>query len=351
VSANFGLTLGQFNVKSYGAKVDGSTDDTSAVQAAITACANAGGGEVYFPPGICVIGGAMQNTSHENAQLILPEIDISSAGLPISITLRGASPPNPAWWGNHGYNLGTGGSILRSTYTGGNGTQAMLAGYSAFTYANATGVHLAVRDLEFRVPVNPTLSALNLSGVMGCDLDRVFCQSANASGASGWTQPSTSGATGIITPAINNGAVVRLGQVTTAGFYYGYQVSEHCLGVNVQAFGCQYAMALNNSYHSVHFDRFGSYFGANGITVLASAEPVRLTIDNYNIEQGTDASTAGASPTHWPSRQGPTGYDFIDASNKAFGKLNYNVVLSGTGVSQSNWRASGGSNMTFTSLG
>ncbi|MFE2916566.1 glycosyl hydrolase family 28-related protein [Kitasatospora indigofera] len=40
-----------FDVKQYGAVGNGSTDDTAAVQAAITAAATAGGGTVYFPGG------------------------------------------------------------------------------------------------------------------------------------------------------------------------------------------------------------------------------------------------------------------------------------------------------------
>ena len=41
-----------FSVKDFGATGDGSTDDTVAIQAAITACGAAGGGTVYFPRGI-----------------------------------------------------------------------------------------------------------------------------------------------------------------------------------------------------------------------------------------------------------------------------------------------------------
>lgn len=45
-----------FNVKAYGAKGDGNTDDTAAINAAITAAGLAGGGTVYFPPGTyCVV--------------------------------------------------------------------------------------------------------------------------------------------------------------------------------------------------------------------------------------------------------------------------------------------------------
>lgn len=41
----------RFNVRSYGAVGDGTTDDQEAIQAAIDACATAGGGEVYIPAG------------------------------------------------------------------------------------------------------------------------------------------------------------------------------------------------------------------------------------------------------------------------------------------------------------
>jgi hypothetical protein len=40
-----------YNVKGYGAKGDGSTDDTAAIQAAITAAESAGSGVVFLPPG------------------------------------------------------------------------------------------------------------------------------------------------------------------------------------------------------------------------------------------------------------------------------------------------------------
>jgi polygalacturonase len=40
-----------YNVKTYGAKGDGTTLDTSSIQSAITAAKNGGGGQVYFPPG------------------------------------------------------------------------------------------------------------------------------------------------------------------------------------------------------------------------------------------------------------------------------------------------------------
>lgn len=46
-----------FNVQNFGAKGDGITDDTAAIQAAIDAAAAAGGGQVYVPAGTYIVSG------------------------------------------------------------------------------------------------------------------------------------------------------------------------------------------------------------------------------------------------------------------------------------------------------
>ncbi len=48
------------------------TDDTSAIQSAITACYDAGVGIVFFPAGIYYCGGALQSGATYNAQLVIP---------------------------------------------------------------------------------------------------------------------------------------------------------------------------------------------------------------------------------------------------------------------------------------
>ncbi len=54
VITNFARTAAAFNVRDFGAKGDGKTVDTPAVNRAVDAAAAAGGGTVYFPAGVYV---------------------------------------------------------------------------------------------------------------------------------------------------------------------------------------------------------------------------------------------------------------------------------------------------------
>jgi hypothetical protein len=62
-NASSTTSLGLFNVKAYGAKGDGVTDDTASIKAAVAAAQLAGGGVVYFPFGSYVISSLISITS------------------------------------------------------------------------------------------------------------------------------------------------------------------------------------------------------------------------------------------------------------------------------------------------
>ena len=49
-------TPGSFNVRQFGASGNGTTSDTNAINKAIDACADAGGGIVYVPAGTYLTG-------------------------------------------------------------------------------------------------------------------------------------------------------------------------------------------------------------------------------------------------------------------------------------------------------
>lgn len=95
-----------FNVTTYGAIGDGSTDNTTAVQNAINAAYSAGGGIVYVPQGTFVCTG----------QLSIP--GSASAGQ-VPIIIRGASPGISM--SNIQTSFPTAGSVLDLRYSGSNG--------------------------------------------------------------------------------------------------------------------------------------------------------------------------------------------------------------------------------------
>jgi hypothetical protein len=69
----------QFNIKNvchYGAKGDGVTDDTAAIQAAIDAAYAAGGGTVYIPPGIYLLA----TPKGVNNVLLIPRSNVTMLG-------------------------------------------------------------------------------------------------------------------------------------------------------------------------------------------------------------------------------------------------------------------------------
>ena len=81
---NKGGDAGQFNVKAYGATGDGTTDDTTAIQAAFDAANTAGGGTVYFPSGTYCISttvtcSSLTNIIMDNAQIYYTTNDNKTA--------------------------------------------------------------------------------------------------------------------------------------------------------------------------------------------------------------------------------------------------------------------------------
>jgi Endopolygalacturonase len=64
-AAEYLQNAGLYNVMDYGATGDGATDDTAAIQEAIDAASDAGGGTVWFPPGV-YLALALQGKSNVN---------------------------------------------------------------------------------------------------------------------------------------------------------------------------------------------------------------------------------------------------------------------------------------------
>jgi hypothetical protein len=303
----------------YGAVGDGTTDDTSAIQAAITACETAGGGTVFFPRGTYKVNGALQDTSRSNAQLLLPRRDMPDTEQ-ITIELRGEFAPPTGFCVAGSTTLPDNHSVIKGTLNVGSGTTPALLGAwgpVGTDAGNFSFVHVIIRDLTFRMPSNPVLSAVNLSHVAQVEIDNVVVDCGNYAIA-GLTDPTTSTSYGILLPNLNNGAQTRLGTVNVIGFYTGYWVNEHTNGENVSAWGCKTGFQFVAAYHPSAFQRLMTIHCQKGISFTGGMHVVHIA--EFAIEH--------ASAGTWVNT-----YDIDDVSNYGVGAVYWNTILAGTGQS------------------
>jgi hypothetical protein len=330
-----GTGLPWFVVTDYGATGDGTTDDTSAIQSTIDAAEAAGGGVVYFPAGVYVVGGALADTSRSNSQLVLPTRHTDNEEQ-LTIHLLGEMPPAgiPAVVGTIvDPDLG---AVIKGTLNTGSGTSpSLLGGWGpSGSFENFTMVRVKLENLTIRLPSNPVLTALNLSHVEVVDLDNVIVDCGEYTVQS-LTEPTTSTSYGIRTPGINNGASTRLGTVNVIGYYTGIEVGEHTVGEMVSLWGCKRSLVFVAAYHASHFDRLMSVHCERGLVFTGGAH--YFTIDQYNVE-------------HAASGWWVTDYDIDDASNYGYGHGAWKVTLAGSGH-DSTWTVNGGSNQHWIEIG
>ena len=136
-----------FNVKAYGAKGDGTTDDTAAIQAAITALQSAGGGMLWFPQGHYLIDG---------------ELSIAYSGpstAPVQVPMRWTGTTGPNWNGYWASDPLNSGSIIDLRYNGGGTNVAKIdtRGAGFFEIDHLTILSGGTDDYQILQTTNTTL--------------------------------------------------------------------------------------------------------------------------------------------------------------------------------------------------
>lgn len=318
-----------FNVKLFGAKGDGTTNDTRAIQGAINAADAAGGGEVFFPNGIYALTDTIVTAS--NSQLYIPASAATNTARN-HISLIGETRPNYTPVGS-GLSVATttkavGGVILKSMLTSfSTAGQAILG--SPLSGGNFNNTSLSVENMAFQVLNNPSSSGPVIGGINyhnGSNLyvNYVVCY-VDTSGFRS-SQP-VNNVTGIETPDNSSEDDYSIEHTTVLGFRSGYKISEHTVLNQVTAMCCYYGIYVKQSYHSSVSVRAGMYWCAYDLYIAGFC-----TLTNFQLD------------TEW--QQIGKWYDDVatikDSSNVAAGLIYYTIVASGVGVDNTKFAKSGG---------
>lgn len=299
------------------------TDDTTSIQAAITAAATAGGGTVYASEGIFMLAGALQDTGRSNAQLQLPSRDISGSGTviePITIAIVGAmaAPGLPYVITVSSLPVPVRGTIFKSTLNTPSGTApCCIGGWGPSTsFGNFTNVNAVLRNLTVRLPRNPALSAVDFSHCVTCAVDEVNVD-AGAYDIMNVVTQTTAASYAFKSPTNGNGGSTQIGRLTLLGFYNGTTIAEHYQARALTVWGSQNALVFVAADHSSYIARAGLYHCKNGLVFTGGIHAT--FIDALNFEH---ASSGTWTPT----------YDISDPSTYARGSVRWHTVLANTGA-------------------
>jgi ribosomal protein L27 len=318
----------RFNVLAYGADNTGTTDATVAIQSAINACDAAGGGEVYFPNGTYLIGGAINATY--NSQLYIPASSFANRR---AFVLMGESTNLLPFGGGLGIGSGTlpplNGVKLKSTLsTFTNAGQAVIG--TVITGINASS--LTIKNIGITVKHNPSgtgpvVGGINWSKGTNCRIEDSYAVIDTSGFNSVNPQNDVSG---IELPDNSISEFYTLSNTLVGGFFNGYKLGEHAMLNNVAAMVCKNAYFFKQGSHSSTAPRAGAYWCANAIYVQNSVTlaSFKLDVEWQNIGKWYDNV-----------------YTIKDTANAAKGQVSYTIIAAGIGKDNSKFAKLGGNNL------
>ncbi len=276
------------------------TDDTAAIQSAITAIYNSGNGvlagEVFFPSGIYLVNGAFNKTN--NSQIALPTVSDSEKF--VTVKFKGAIPPNL----NDRASVG---SVVFGTKYGTNGTYAMISGGNAAL----TRVRVVIEDMYFRTVQDPTHSLLNFQYMDMVSGNNISIDTSYENGVTPEIQTHND-SYGIRMPSPGNGNVsMALSGVKIKRFYNGIRLTEHTQVTDIMFTFCVNAMYLDASNYPINIG-----YASVEQSVNAIYAPIGTTYLNVNMLDTEQWGTGNFIGT----------YTLKDASNYVKGSITYNIL-------------------------
>lgn len=345
-----------YNVKDFGAKGDGTADDTRAIQSAIDYVMEHGGGTLYFPNGHYRLA-TLQDTCNVKAHLIIKPIQTPGTRDYVMIKLQGEnSVCTPCSYASHTAEdkseVWSNGTVLMSDVLGEIQTdpsQVPTSILAAGAGNNVYGLNQAIvrlQDLAFQAKAEagkyPYLSGVNMAYAATVYTDNILIYASTRNMI--LTSPSKEGhySAGFIGPRTwcNPEEEFRNINVKTA-FRYGFIFSEHSNGNNLSAWNCDNAYVFSRMDHSSWFGRIHAQNCKNIITSLEvpfaghSVGNAFIKIEQVGIEVNS-----GQKPVDFNYQ-----YFVDDPQNHLYGLLYYHIVVSNVGADNSYYKTNGGAHI------
>lgn len=264
------------SVKDFGAVGDGSNNDTTAIQAAITAVSSAGGGVVYFPPGTYLINAALT---------------MGTSG----VSLVGAGPSSSVI-------KNSGAATNALTATSCNGFYISDLGFSHSSSSTGAAIQLVSCGSSsgavqvFRVSIAGHRTAISLTGTTGfTSVDHCVLATPASSGTERCVAMGNSGSYCVVTSNHMSGSGISI-ELTSSGsnnmFAFNNLTSSAPFAFNATYTGTNNSIANN---------KFGGIFSYGGL----ATEPAGTYIANNVGFEGISVNVASGGTVTVDRSAGP----------------------------------------------
>lgn len=334
------------NVLSAGAKGDGITDDTDAIQEAINTICARGGGKLFFPyspHGYRIAKPAQEEIEGKRCrgQLYIPY----KKDLRPNIQFEGEMPckilysyivrrTNDPLMPNINFSRPTVNTFLFSDWDAPEEHDptsrpwSLLATLEGDLYKGNFGVaNVSIHNLEFQTRLHPeklypTVSAANLQNSSCINIcDSQFCLDRNVGDAtlSKCLQPNPCHTAGLVASADQNDDNV-FRNVAAQGFRYGFVLGEHVVADYLYVHNCEQALIFHDSSHQSYLMHVVAQHNQKIINTTENnlfgmhKGPCHVHIASLDIEAG--------GPEHMPEVSNMT-HGVWDPENRLFGEVRY----------------------------